>query len=132
MRSVEQRRRAILPRSLREACKRIRSKLGKTEEIDEEKLRDRAIRQLQTAANLAYGMMRDERIDVKTRQAWFKRYTDAIRTLSKVLKEREEKDWENRLRIIEEYRKRQNTTMGSSGSPGENQADSQPQQGSQA
>ena len=51
--------------------------------------------------------MRDERIDVKTRQAWFKRYTDAIRTLSRVLKEREEKDWENRLRQIEEYRKKQ-------------------------
>jgi len=77
-------------------------------------------------------MMRDERIDVKTRQAWFKRYTDAIRTLSRVLQEREEKDWENRLRQIEEYRKRQNTTEASSGSSSENQADSQPREGSQA
>jgi len=77
-------------------------------------------------------MIRDERIDVKTRQAWFKRYTDAIRTLSRVLKEREEKDWENRLRIIEEYRKRQNTTNAPSATPSENQVDSQPREGSQA
>jgi len=77
-------------------------------------------------------MMRDERIDVKTRQAWFKRYTDAIRTLSRVLKEREEKDWENRLRIIEEYRKRQNTTNAPSPTPSENQVDSQPRERSQA
>src|SRR2546428_6615582 len=122
----------ILPRKYRRPFKGIRSKLGTAEEIEEEKRRDGAIRQLRTAENLAYKMMKDERIDVKTRQAWFKRYTDAIRTLSRVLKEREEKDWENRLRQIEEYRKRQNTTVATSGSSSENQADSQPREGSQA
>jgi len=110
---------------------RIRPPLGKNREIDEEKLRDKAIRQLQTAANLAYRMMRDERIDVKTRQAWFKRYTDAIRTLTKVLRDREEKDWENRLRMVEEYRKRQYTANLAPGTVGENQADSQQREGSQ-
>jgi len=76
-------------------------------------------------------MMRDERIDVKTRQAWFKRYTDAIRTQTKVLRDREEKDWENRLRIVEEYRKRQYTTNLAVGTSGENQADSERREGSQ-
>jgi len=77
-------------------------------------------------------MMNDERIDVKTRQAWFKRYTDAVRTLSQILKAREEKDWENRLRQIEEYRKKQNTTTTASAATGENQADSQPREVSQS
>jgi hypothetical protein len=76
-------------------------------------------------------MMIDERIDVKTRQAWFKRYTDAIRTQTKVLRDREEKDWENRLRLVEEYRKRQYTANLALGTASENQADSQRREGSQ-
>ena len=55
---------------------------------------------------MAYEMMNDERIDVKTRQGWFKRYTDATRVLTLALKAREEKDWEKRLREIREYRKK--------------------------
>ena len=100
----------------RKTCKRIRPQLGSSR-IDEEKIRDKAIRRLQKASDLAYKMMRDERIDVKTRQAWFKRYTDAVRTLSQILKAREEKDWENRLYQMEEYRKKQNTAVASLGSP---------------
>jgi len=55
---------------------------------------------------MAYKMMNDERMDARTRQGWFKRYTDAARTLTHALKAREEKDWEKRLREVEEYRKR--------------------------
>ncbi len=121
----------ILPERSGEPWKRIRPALGKTREIDEEKLRDKTIRQLQTSADMAYRMMRDERIDLKTRQGWLKSYTDAARTLTQVLKEREEKDWEKRLQLIEEYRKRPNTTTGSSGTTGENQIDSRPREGSQ-
>ena len=83
--------------------------------IDEEKIRDKAIRRLLKASDLAYKMMSDERIDVKTRQAWFKRYTDSVRTLSQILKAREEKDWENRIYQMEEYRKKQNTSVASPG-----------------
>ncbi len=75
-------------------------------------------------------MMNNERIDVKTRQAWFKRYTDAVRTLSQILKAREEKDWENRLRTVEEYRKRQYAANLALGKAGENQADSERREGS--
>jgi len=55
---------------------------------------------------MAYKMMNDERMDARTRQGWFKRYTDAARGLIQALKAREEKDWEKRLREVEEYRKR--------------------------
>ena len=51
-------------------------------------------------------MMIDERIDAKTRQGWFKRYTDAQRALIQALKAREEKDWEKQLEQIREYRRR--------------------------
>ena len=55
---------------------------------------------------MAYKMMNDDRIDLKTRQGWFKRYTDAARALTLALKAREEKDWEKRLREVREYRKK--------------------------
>ena len=80
---------------------------------------------------MAYRMMRDEKIDLRSRQSWLKSYTEAARTLSQVLKEREEKDWEKRLRVIEEYRKRGGATTGLSGTPSENKVD-QPREGSQA
>ncbi len=81
---------------------------------------------------MAYRMMRDERIDLRSRQGWLKSYTEAARTLSQVLKEREEKDWEKRLRVIEEYRKRGGATTGLSGTPSENKVDPQPRERSQA
>ena len=81
---------------------------------------------------MAYRMMRDEKIDLRSRQSWLKSYTDAARTLSQVLKEREEKDWEKRLRVIEEYRKRASAATGLSGTTSENKADPQPREGSQA
>lgn len=73
-------------------------------EIDEERVRDKTVRQLQKAADMAYKTMNDERIDLKTRQSWFKRYTDAARALTQALKAREEKDWEKRLQEVREYR----------------------------
>jgi len=81
---------------------------------------------------MAYRMMRDERVDLRSRQSWLKSYTDAARALSQVLKEREEKDWEKRLRVIEEYRKRNSGTTGLSGTPSENKVDPQPRERSQA
>ena len=81
---------------------------------------------------MAYRMMRDERMDLRSRQGWLKSYTDAARTLSQVLKEREEKDWEKRLRVIEEYRKRASAPIGLSGTTSENKADPQPRERSQA
>ena len=81
---------------------------------------------------MAYRMMRDEKIDLRSRQGWLKSYTDAARTLSQVLKEREERDWEKRLRLIEDYRKRATAAIGLSGTTSENNAEPQPREGSQA
>ena len=92
---------------------RIRTILAKSREIDEEQIRDQTVRQLRSAANMAYQMMNDERIDVKTRQGWFKRYTDATRVLTAALKAREEKDWEKRLQEVKEYRKKTTSPIGS-------------------
>ena len=51
-------------------------------------------------------MINDETIDAKTRQGWFKRYTDANRALIQTLKAREEKDWEKKVEQIREFRRR--------------------------
>ena len=56
--------------------------------------------------NLAYKMMMDKRLDLKTRQSWLKRYTDANRVFIQALKAREEKDWEKQVELIREYRKK--------------------------
>jgi hypothetical protein len=52
-------------------------------------------------------MTRDQSLDMKSRQSWFKTYTDAARALNQALRDREEKDWEKRLQQIEEYWKKQ-------------------------
>ena len=62
-------------------------------------------------------MMRDKRIDAKTRQGWFKRYTDANRAMIQALKAREEKDWEKRLEEIREYRRKAAVNIESELSP---------------
>jgi hypothetical protein len=51
-------------------------------------------------------MLLDERIDAKTRQGWSKRFTDAVRTLSHVLNDREINELDKRLKEVKEYRKK--------------------------
>lgn len=75
-------------------------------EIDEEELRDKSIRRLQKAILVADRMTRNPRFNIKEQQSWFKRYTDTILALNKLLKDREEKDWEKRLVEVLEYRKK--------------------------
>lgn len=50
-------------------------------------------------------MMRSSKIDLKTRQTWFKKHTEASVALNQLLKDREMRDWEKRLEQIEQYRK---------------------------
>jgi hypothetical protein len=52
-------------------------------------------------------MTHDHALNMKSRQSWFKTYTDAARALNQALRDREEKDWEKRLQQIEEYWKKQ-------------------------
>jgi hypothetical protein len=72
---------------------------------------------------MAYRMMNDEGIGEKGRHAWFKRYTDAVRAFTLLLKDRELKEIERRLDLIEAYRKKTALTIPR---PATNQDSSQP------
>lgn len=80
--------------------------MGRSKEIDEAKVRDKAIRRLERAADLAYTMLLDEKIDAKTRQGWSKRFTDAVRTLNHVVNDREIRELGKRIDLILKYRKK--------------------------
>lgn len=54
---------------------------------------------------MAYTMLQDSKIDLKTRQGWFEKYTSAALALNQVLKDRQDRDWERRLKELEEFRK---------------------------
>jgi hypothetical protein len=49
--------------------------------------------------------MLDPEKDLKTRERWTQIHNSTSQILNTVLKDLQMKDWENRLRVIEEYRK---------------------------
>jgi len=44
-------------------------------------------------------------MDLKTRERWTQLYNNTSQVLNQILKDRQMRDWENRLREIEEYEK---------------------------
>ncbi len=72
------------------------------EETDPNRLRDVEIKRLAQMAALAYKNSTDERLRMKTREDWFQKYTNAVLALNQLLKDSQHKDYERRLRIIEE------------------------------
>ena len=53
-------------------------------------------------AALAYKNATDLGLKMKTREDWFQKYTNAVLALNQLLKDSQYKDYERRLRIIEE------------------------------
>ena len=47
----------------------------------------------------------DESLDLKTRERWTQLYTNTSKALNTILKDRQMRDWERRLREIESYEK---------------------------
>jgi hypothetical protein len=47
----------------------------------------------------------DERMDLKTRERWTQLYNNTSQVLNQILKDRQMRDWEKRLREIEAYEK---------------------------
>ena len=52
-------------------------------------------------------MMLDREKDVKTRERWTQIHNSTSQILNTVLRDLQMRDWEKRLKIIEEYRKQQ-------------------------
>ncbi len=71
----------------------------------EERMRDGMVRQLRQNLARCRRVILDEKMDLKTRERWTQLYNNTSQVLNQILKDRQMRDWENRLREIEEYEK---------------------------
>ena len=78
------------------------------EDFDPNRIREIEIRRLAALAELAYENSVDESLKMKTREDWFGKYTNAVLALNELLKDSQFKDYEKRLRLLEESAQTQN------------------------
>jgi hypothetical protein len=71
----------------------------------EEKVRDGMVRQLRQNLARCRRVIVDQNMDLKTRERWTQLYNNTSQVLNQILKDRQMRDWEKRLREIEEYKK---------------------------
>jgi hypothetical protein len=83
----------------------------------EEKVRDGMVRQLRQNLARCRRVIVDQNMDLKTRERWTQLYNNTSQVLNQVLKDRQMRDWEKRLREIEEYEKNPKRAEGSQASP---------------
>ena|SRR2546425_12577069 len=69
----------------------------------EERVRDGMVRQLRQNLARCRRVILDERMDLKTRERWTQLYNNTSQGLNQILKDMQMRDWEKRLREIEEY-----------------------------
>ena len=69
----------------------------------ENEARDIMIRQLRQNLAKCRKVLLDEKLDLKTRERWTQLYNNTSTVLNRILKDRQMRDWENRMREIEEY-----------------------------
>ena len=83
----------------------------------EEKVRDGMVRQLRQNLARCRRVLIDQNMDLKTRERWTQLYNNTSQVLNRILKDRQMRDWEKRLREIEEEGKNPKRTDGSKASP---------------
>ncbi len=81
------------------------------DDLDPNRLRDIEIRRLAELAELAYRNSTDEGLKMKTREEWFQKYTNAVLALNQLLKDSQYKDYEKRLKVLEESGKTPRRTV---------------------
>jgi aspartate/tyrosine/aromatic aminotransferase len=62
--------------------------------------------QLRESLAKSRAMMLNEKLDAKTREAWTQKHTNTAQVLNMVLRDSQLKDWEHRLRELEDRRHR--------------------------
>lgn len=72
------------------------------ENIDPNRLRDVEIKHLTEMAEMAYTNARDPLMSMTMREAWHTRYVNAVLALNQLLKDAQIREYEKRLRMIEE------------------------------
>ena len=83
----------------------------------EESVRDGMVRQLRQNLAKCRKVILDEKMDLKTRERWTQLYNNTSQVLNQILKDRQMRDWEKRLREIEKYRGIQKRTVQSETDP---------------
>ncbi len=73
-----------------------------SEELDPNKIRDDEIKRLREMADLAYKNFKDETLQMKTRESWHQKYTNTVLALNQLLKDSQYKDYEKRLKELEQ------------------------------
>jgi hypothetical protein len=66
---------------------------------------------LEELAALAYRNAMDEGLRMKTRESWYQRYTNAVLALNQLLKDLQYKEYEKRLKVIEDSRRLRRTVL---------------------
>jgi len=70
-------------------------------ERDENELRSEIIDQLEQSLEMSQGMMTNLKLDPKTRERWTQLHTNTAQVLNQVLRDRQYRDWEKRLKELE-------------------------------
>ena len=87
----------------------------------EANVRDGMVRQLRQNLARCKRVIIDGNMDLKTRERWTQLYNNTSQVLNQILKDRQMRDWEKRLRVIEEYKGIPRTTEQSQTSPTESE-----------
>ena len=72
------------------------------EENDPNRLRETEIKRLVELAEQAYRKARDPEMPVRMQEAWHRQYTNTVLALNQLLKDTQYKEYEKRLKAIEE------------------------------
>jgi len=70
-------------------------------EQDENELRSRIIDQLQQSLEMSRAMMTNLKFDPKSRERWTQLHTNTSQVLNQVLKDKQYREWERRLKDLE-------------------------------
>ena len=70
-------------------------------ERDENELRSQIINQLEQSLAMSREMMRNLKLDPKTRERWTQLHTNTAQVLNTVLRDKQYEDWEKRLKELE-------------------------------
>jgi hypothetical protein len=76
------------------------------EEYSEDNVRAELVVQLRESMAKSRAMMLNDKLDAKTREAWTQKHTNTAQVLNMVLRDSQLKDWEHRLREMEDRRRR--------------------------
>jgi hypothetical protein len=81
------------------------------ESIDKNRVRTRIIGELLESLSESRKIMLDQNKDLKTRERWTQLHMSTSQTLNTVLRDLHMRDWEERLKVIEEYNGRKTKSI---------------------